>query len=121
MSHIVQIKTEVKDVDAVQAACRRLGIEAATVDTFNVFGVQRQGLGVKLKGWNYPVVINVNTGALDYDNYNGSWGEQKELDSFLQAYAVEKAIYEAQKGGYSVYEETLDDGSIKLNISVEGF
>ena len=121
MSHIVQIKTEVKDVDAVQAACRRLGIEAATVDTFNVFGVQRQGLGVKLKGWNYPVVINTTTGALDYDNYNGSWGKQEELDSFLQAYAVEKAIYEAQKGGYSVYEETLDDGSIKLNISVEGF
>ncbi len=33
--------------------------------------------------------------------------------------APEKAIYEAQKGGYSVYEETLADGSIKLNITVE--
>lgn len=117
MSHIVQIKTEVKDAAAVEAACRRLGLEAPTTGKFTVFAVERTGLGVKLPGWNYPVVCNLETGAVDFDNYNGSWGKQAELDKFLQAYAVEKAIYEAQKGGYSVYEETLDDGSIKLNLT----
>ncbi|WP_353208430.1 hypothetical protein [Sphingorhabdus sp.] len=122
MSHIVQIKTEVKDADAVQAACRRLGLEAAQNGHHVLFaGQSADGLAVKLPGWSYPAVFNTATGAAHYDNYNGSWGKQEELDSFLQAYAVEKAIYEAQKGGYSVYEETLEDGSIKLNISVEGF
>lgn len=122
MSHIVQIKTEVKDVDAVQAACRRLGLETAQNGHHVLFaGQSADGLAVKLPGWSYPAVFNTDTGAAHYDNYNGSWGKQEELDSFLQAYAVEKAIYEAQKGGYSVYEETLEDGSIKLNISVEGF
>lgn len=122
MSHIVQIKTEVKDADAIQAACRRLGLEAAVAGHHTLFaGQSADGLAVKLPGWQYPAVFNVETGAAAYDNYNGAWGKQSELDKFLQAYAVEKAIYEAQKGGYSVYEETLEDGSIKLNISVEGF
>lgn len=120
MSHIAQIKTEVRDAQAVEAACRRLGLEAPTVGTFDVYVVKRTGLGVKLPGWQYPVVCNLETGAVDFDNYNGNWGKQEELDKFLQAYAVEKAIHEAQKGGYSVFEQTLDDGSIKLNITVEG-
>lgn len=117
MSHIVQIKTEVKDASAVEAACKRLGLEAPTTGTFQVYAVQRTGLGVKLPGWDYPVVCNLESGAVDFDNYNGSWGAQAELDKFLQAYAVEKAIFEAQKGGYSVYEEKLDDGSIKLSLT----
>jgi len=119
MSHIVQIKTEVKDETAVFAAARRLGLDTPTKGSFKVYAVERSGIGVKLPGWQYPVVCNVETGAVDFDNYNGSWGKQVELDKFLQAYAVEKAIYEAQKGGYSVYEETLPDGSIKINITVE--
>lgn len=120
MSHIVQIKTEVRDEQAISAACTRLGLEAPTRGKFQVYAVEREGLGVKLPGWNYPVVCNTETGEVDFDNYNGYWGEQQELDKFLQAYAVEKALYEAQKNGYSVYEETLEDGSIKLNITVEG-
>jgi hypothetical protein len=119
MSHIVQIKTEVKDENAIAAACRRLGLQQPTKGKFTVYAVEREGVGIRLPNWSYPVVCNLETGAVDYDNYNGSWGKQEELDKFLQAYAVEKAIYEAQKGGYSVYEETLPDGSIKLNITVE--
>ena len=120
MSHIAQIKTEVRDASAVEAACRRLGLEQPTTGNFQVYVVQRAGMGVKLPGWQYPVVCNLETGAVDFDNYNGSWGNQKELDKFLQAYATEKAIHEAQKGGYSVFEQVLEDGSIKLNITVEG-
>ena len=118
MSHIVQIKTEVKDAAAVEAACRRLGLTAPESGHHILFaGQSADGLAVKLPGWQYVAVFNTETGAAHYDNYNGSWGKQEELDKFLQAYAVEKAIYEAQKGGYSVYEETLADGSIKLNLT----
>lgn len=120
MSHIVQIKTEVRDANAISAACNRLGLEQPVAGHHVLFsGQSADGLAVKLPGWTYPAVFNTETGAAAYDNYNGNWGEQKHLDAFLQAYAVEKAIYEAQKGGYSVYEETLPDGSIKLNITVE--
>ena len=44
------------------------------------------------------------------------WGEQQHLDRFLQLYAVEKAKLEARKKGYAVSEQTLQDGSIKLQI-----
>ena len=48
------------------------------------------------------------------------WGEQQELDQFLQSYAVEKAKIEARKQGHSVTEQQLQDGSVKLTIQVGG-
>jgi hypothetical protein len=53
-----------------------------------------------------------------FDNYNGAWGAQAELDKLLQAYAVEKARIEARRAGHSVTEQPLSDGSIKLTIQV---
>jgi hypothetical protein len=119
MSHIVQIKTEVKDEQAVRAACLRLKWEQPTFGAFQVFGVNRVGLGIKLPQWSYPVVVDLATGAVDYDNYNGMWGKQETLDAFLQSYAIEKAKLEAAKNGYSVYEEPLSDGSVKLTVTLE--
>ena len=57
---------------------------------------------------------------MQYDNFGGHWGAQKELDRFLQAYAVERAKIEARKKGHSVTEQQLHDGSIKLTIQVAG-
>jgi hypothetical protein len=48
------------------------------------------------------------------------WGDQQQLDRFLQAYAVEKARIEARKKGHSVVEQTLPNGAIKLTIQVGG-
>lgn len=78
------------------------------------------GLAVELPGWHYPVVCDLANGTLKYDNYGGCWGEQKQLDRFLQAYACEKAKIEARKRGHSVSEQNLADGSIKLSIQVSG-
>ena len=46
------------------------------------------------------------------------WGDQKELDRLMQAYAVEKSLIEARKAGHCVTETPLADGSIKLTINV---
>ncbi len=78
------------------------------------------GLGIKLPGWNYPVVCDLSTGQVQFDNFNGRWGAQQELDRFLQAYACERALIEARKKGYSVTEQLLQNGSIKLTIHVSG-
>lgn len=119
MSHIVQIKTECRDLEALKGACRRLKLAEPVKGNHHVFSVHREGYAVKLPDWNYPVVVNTETGAVDFDNYNGHWGKQEELDKLMQAYAVEKAILEAQRNGYSLYETTLPDGSIELNITME--
>ena len=104
MSHIVQITTQVRDAVAVQAACRRLGLSPAVQETVQLFSGTATGLTVRLPGWNYPAVFDLTSGQAHYDNYGGHWGEQKELDRFLQFYAAEKVALEARRRGHTVTE-----------------
>ena len=120
MSHIVQIKTEVRDAIAVQEACQRLGLDAPVLGTVTLFATEASGLLVRLPGWIYPVVFDTRSGQVRFDNYGGRWGEQAQLDRFLQAYAVEKTKIEARRKGHTVFEQTLDNGSIKLTVTVGG-
>jgi hypothetical protein len=120
VSHIVTIQTQVRDGADVAAACQRLGWLPPRERTVELFGGTATGLSVELPGWRYPVVCKLSTGSLQFDNYNGYWGAQQELDRFLQAYAVERARIEARRQGHSVTEQPLPDGSIKLTIQVGG-
>ena len=120
MSHIVQIQTQVRDRIAVEAACRRLGLAAPVEGTFQLFTNKVTGLSVQLPSWRYPVVCQLASGELAFDNYQGRWGEQSFLDNFLQAYAVERTKLEARKKGYSITEQALADGSIKLTVAMQG-
>lgn len=114
MSHIVQIKTEVRDPTAIAAACERLKLAAPVHGKTKLYSGEVIGWAVQLPQWQYPVVCDTQTGTLHYDNYGGAWGEQKHLDGLLQAYAVEKAKIEARRRGHTVLEQPLADGSIKL-------
>lgn len=120
MSHIVQIQTEVRDAVAVRAACARLRLPEPVQGTFQLYSAEATGLGVKLPDWRYPVVCDLPTGQVRFDNFGGRWGAQKHLDGFLQRYAVERATLEARKQGHSVIEQPLADGSVKLTIQVGG-
>jgi hypothetical protein len=120
LSHIVEIKTEVRDEAAVRAACTRLKLPTPETKTAKLFNAKATGLCVELPGWQYPVVCNLQTGQVQYDNYQGLWGEQKHLNSFLQGYAVEKAKLEARRKGHSVSETQLQDGSIRVTVKVGG-
>ena len=120
MSHLVTIKTETRDAAAVRAACQRLGLAQPVQGTTRLFSGEVTGLAVQLPEWIYPVVCNLPTGQLHFDNFNGRWGDAKHLDRFLQAYAVEKARLEARKKGHVCTEQSLVDGSIKLVIRVAG-
>lgn len=116
MSHVVSIQTEVRDVAAVCAACRRLQLPAPQEGATQLFSEEVNGLAVQLPGWKYPVVCETTTGKVHYDTFEGRWGDQREIDRLLQAYAVEKAALESRRRGYDVTEQTLQDGSIKLTI-----
>ena len=120
MSHIVSIQTQIRDATAVAAACHRLGLPPPDERTVRLFSEAATGLAVELPGWRYPVVCNLASGSLKFDNYGGAWGKQQELDRFLQAYACEMAKIEARRRGHTVMELPLADGSIKLTIQVSG-
>jgi hypothetical protein len=118
MSHVVQIKTEVRDFAAVKRACLRLKLDEPVHGTFQLYGTTETGCGVKLRDWRYPVICKLETGELRYDNFGGRWGDARRLDEFLQGYAVERAKLVARKQGHSATEQQLADGSIKVTINV---
>ena len=120
MSHIVTIRSELRDAAAVRAACDRLKLPAPVQGKTRLFSGEVEGLAVQLPDWVYPVVADLASGQIKFDNFNGRWGEQKHLDRFMQAYAVEKCRIEAHKKGHLVTEQQLADGSVKLTVQVGG-
>ena len=120
MSHIVTIQTQVRDEAAVFAACRRRQLAEPVQGQHRLFSSEVEGLAVQLRNWHYPVVCQLESGELQYDNFGGRWGEQRELDGFIQAYAVERTRIEARQRGHTITEQALADGSIKLTVQIGG-
>jgi len=120
MSHVVSIETEIRDIGALRAACRRLGLTQPALETAQLFSEKVTGYCVQLPEWRYPVVCDLANGKVNFDNYGGRWGEQRQLDALLQAYAAESVKLQARRQGHSVREQSLADGSIKLTINVGG-
>jgi hypothetical protein len=120
MSHVVIVQTEIRDATAVRAACQRLGLTQPVQGRTQLFSGEVEGLAVQLPDWVYPVVADLSSGQLKFDDFGGRWGDRQHLDKFLQMYAVERARLEARRKGHVCTEQTLSDGSIKLTISVGG-
>ena len=120
MSHIVTIEVEVRDLNAIKSACRRLALKEPVHGKATVFETELEGVLVELPDWIYPVVCQLETGELKYDNYNEAWGEKKHLHRFVQMYGVEKAALKARRKGYSAVEQMLSDGSIRLTVNLGG-
>ena len=120
MSHVVEIRTEVRDPEAVAVACCRLALPEPVRGTAQLYSGQATGLLVRLPDWLYPVVIDADTGTVRYDNYGGVWGDEQHLHRFVQAYVVERSRIEARKKSYATTEQSLADGSIMVEIEVGG-
>lgn len=120
MSHVVTIETEIRDVSALSAACRRLGLVEPVLETAKLFSGESTGYCVQLPEWRYPVVCDLANGKIEFDNYAGHWGEQRQLDALLQAYAAESVKLQARRQGHAVREQSLADGSLKLTVEIGG-
>lgn len=118
MSHTASITSECRDPAAIIAACKELGLPVPEHrEKVQFGGTVQSGLCVQLPGWHYPVVVDVKTGAMKYDNYNGLWGKQEELQRFTQFYGVAKATLIARSKGYLVQRSTLPNGTVRLNVT----
>ncbi|PQO41789.1 DUF1257 domain-containing protein [Blastopirellula marina] len=120
MSHTVQIKTEIRDLVALRQACQRLSLNAPVLETVRLFSTEVKGHAIGLPNWRYPVVCDLPSGEIHFDNYEGRWGDAKEMNRLVQMYGVTKAVLEARTKGYTTTEQSLPDGSIKLTIQVGG-
>lgn len=120
MSHVVSISTKIRDIEALTAATQRMQLPPPRFEEVQLFSSQATGQAVRLRDWRYPVVCDTQSGQVFFDNYEGRWGKQKELDLLFQSYAIEKAKIEARKQGHSVQEQALQDGSVKLTLTLGG-
>lgn len=142
MSHITQIQVEVRDLAALKAACTRLGWEWRegqtrykwygrwVGDTALPEGVRMEDLGkcthaIRVPGASYEVGVlqQGDRYSLLYDFYGPGGLESKlgpNAEVLVQAYAVEAARAEAQRQGWSVFEEECEDGSVKLHLMEVG-
>jgi hypothetical protein len=118
MSHVTTVQTEIKDKTALMMACKQLGCQFKTgkhkVTMYS--GSVECEFSFNLPGWRYPVAL-LNDGTLKFDNFNGNWGNSKELDKMKQAYGVEVATKKARSMGYIVQKKIKQDGTVQLALS----
>lgn len=123
MSHFTTIKTQIKDIKALQAACAEL--ELALVAKTKARGyLDNQIAGdyvIRLKG-PYDIALQEQpdrTFGFTADLWEGHVEREvgKDYGRLIQLYGVHKAILEARKKGHLVKRSQQKDGAIKLVIA----
>ena len=122
MSHFTTIQTQIRDIEALRAACTELGLSVCdNTQARGYSGNHIQGEFVIRLNGPYDIALSRQAdGAygLTADWWNGH--VEREVGAgfgrLIQLYGVHKAIREARRKGYSVRRQPLKDGSIKLCI-----
>jgi len=123
MSHFTEIKTQIKDIEALRSACQEMGLTLLqNAEARGYYQNTTKGdFVIQLKG-PYDIAVNQQP--------DGSFGITADLwaghvekevgqgyGKLLQLYGVHKAMREARKKGHLVHRSQQQNGSIKLSIS----
>lgn len=131
MSHFTTVETKINDLVCLKRACEDIGLvyeegsenQLATVKGWRG-ATQQAELSIHVTG-QYDIGVRQNadgTYALSAD----WWGIEEETEQkqevlqqkLIQRYAFHKAKTEAEKQGFSIDEEMVEnDGTIKLTVS----
>ena len=120
MSHFTEIKTQIKDIEALRLAVQELGLTLLpNTQARGYYDNKTKGdYVIKLKG-RYDIALKKQadgTYGLTADLWDGH--VEKEVGSkygkLLQLYGVHKATLEARKKGLSVLRKPQQNGAIKL-------
>ena len=122
MSHFTEIKTQIKDIEALRLACRELGLTLLqNAVARGYYGNETKGdYVVQLKG-PYDIALNKQadgTFGITSDLWNGHVEKEvgKGYGTLIQLYGVHKATIEARKKGLSVLRRHQQNGAIKLIV-----
>ena len=123
MSHFTTIQTQIRDVEALRAACGELGLTLAGNADARGYGTQtRRGESViQIPSGPYDIALNRQPDGT-YELATDWWGGHvekavgKNYGRLLQLYGVHKATREARRKGYTVRRKQHADGAIKLTI-----
>ena len=122
MSHFTSIQTQIRDLEALQDACKELGVELVHEGVARGYAtnVRTGDAVIRLKG-PYDIALNKQSDG-NYSLTTDWWGGHVEKEvgpnfaKLIQLYGVHKATREAKKRGYFASRKTLPNGAIKLTI-----
>lgn len=118
MSQVVTIDVELKDKQAVMAACKHLSWKCEEQGEVVFYDkTTERGTVVHVPGWKYPAVVTEN-GTMKADTYNDQWGHMSDLDQLKQRYSAEQTISTFAKQGLYASEQQNQDGSLTLTVQL---
>ncbi len=122
MSHFVTVETQIKDVAALKAACRELGLGVQENAEARGYAANRQhgDFVITLKG-PYDIAVNRKqdgTFGLTADQWQGHVAKEVGVNftKLMKLYSVHKVLIEAKRKGHTVRRQDLKDGSVKLTV-----
>lgn len=123
MSHFTTINTQIKDTEALRAACQELGLSLLSNTTARGYynNTTKGEFVIRLKG-PYDIAVNKQKDGsfgLTADLWAGHVEKEvgKNYGRLLQLYGVHKAIREARRKGLLVKRSQQQNGAIKLVIA----
>lgn len=127
MSHFTTIQTQIRDVEALEAACAELGVELLrNTEARGFANSTRHGqLVVRLKG-PYDIAANQVEEAPEnapYELATDWWNGHVEAEvgpnygRLLQLYGVHKTMQEASRKRLRVTRHQESDGSIRITLA----
>lgn len=142
MSHVEQVKTVLTDLNAIKAACVRMGVEFVEGKTNYEWygrhvgdhplpeGMKADELGkcahvIRLPGCSYEVGLVPNKQGKGFKLAYDFWGPGKKLqekfgntmEKLVDAYSVEALKLKAKAKGYLSSEKVLPNGKIQLTVT----
>jgi hypothetical protein len=120
MSHFTEIKTQIKDIQALQSACQELGLNLLqNAEARGYYENKTKGDYVIQLNGPYDIAVNSQkdgTYGLTADFWDGHVEKEvgEKYGRLLQLYGVHKTQIEARKKGLSVLRRPQQNGSIKL-------
>jgi hypothetical protein len=122
MSHFVTVETQLRDIAALKAACRELGLDVQENTTARGYAANRQhgDFVIRLKG-PYDIAVNRKpdgTCGLTADWWQGHVAREvgANFTKLMKLYSVHKVLIEAKRKGHTVRRQNLKDGSVKLTV-----
>lgn len=127
MSTTRTVETEFRDPVVMEMTAKELNAAFKVGETVDgairpfraeMYGNEVQAvMTVHLEGWKFPVAVD-KEGIAHYDNHNGHWGKDSQLDQLRQGYAVNFVRQRAAQQGLRVTSQQAQaDGTVRLVLA----
>lgn len=125
MSHITEVKTEVKDINLLSQAARECGCELVPATEFKYYRGQKSPCEFLIRDqegkaeYEIGIVRDEKGGySLKLDNFENMGGLADKVgysaNTLLQKYGINVAQKALRSQGYAIQQKVLEDGTVQM-------